>query len=116
MAAVGLEQGMCQWQQPFAEAVGEQAVVADAHEAPGQDMEEEAAQELHGFQSHAGLLVAVSVVPPDETDLLSIEGQQAMVGDGHAMGVAAEVAQHMGRAAEGRFGVNEPLLPGEFRG
>src|ERR1035437_3161831 len=33
-----------------------------------------------------------------------------MVRDGDAVGVATEIAQHMGRAAEGRLGIDEPFL------
>jgi hypothetical protein len=35
----------------------------------------------------------VGIVTPLETDPLSVEGHEAMVGYGHAMGVAAEIAQ-----------------------
>jgi len=35
LVALGGEQFMCQRQQAVTEAVGEQAVAADAHEAPG---------------------------------------------------------------------------------
>lgn len=104
------QQGACQRQQLLAEAVRQQAVVADADEAFGQDMQEEAAQELPGFESHDALPVAVGIIAPAETDLLSIEGGEAMVGDGHAVGITAEIAQHMSRAAEGRLGVNEPFF------
>ncbi len=31
-----------------------------------------------------------------------------MVGDGHAMGVAAEIVQHIGGATEGRLQVHDP--------
>ena len=33
-----------------------------------------------------------------------------MVGDGHAMGVAAQILQHVFGAAEGAFGVDHPIL------
>ncbi len=34
-----------------------------------------------------------------------------MVGDGDAMRIARQVMQHMLRAAEGRFGIDDPVLP-----
>src|ERR1035437_4260110 len=113
LAALGREELVCQRQEPFAEAVGEQAIVADAHESPGQHMQEEAAQELHCGEGHDALLVSVRIIPPAEAYPLSVEGQQAMVGYGHAVGVAAEVAQDMGRSAEGRLGIDEPSLAGQ---
>jgi len=33
-----------------------------------------------------------------------------MVGDGHAMGVTAEIVEHIFGAAEGWFGVNDPVF------
>ena len=51
-AALRSEQGARQGQQLFSETVRQQAVVADAHETPGQDMEEEAPQELDGTEGH----------------------------------------------------------------
>ncbi len=34
-----------------------------------------------------------------------------MVGDGHAMGVAAQVLQHIGGTTKGAFQVHHPVLP-----
>ena len=34
-----------------------------------------------------------------------------MVGDGYAMGIAAEILEHIFGAAEGRFGVDDPIFP-----
>src|ERR1035438_929675 len=110
LASLFGEQCACQGQQLFAEAVGEQAIAANAHEAFWQYMQEKAAEEVDRVESHDLLLAAVGIIAPEETDVLSVEGGDAVVGDGHAMGVAAEVAQHMFGAAEGRFGVNVPVL------
>jgi hypothetical protein len=33
-----------------------------------------------------------------------------MIGDGHAMGVAAEIAQHLHRTTEGGFGIDDPVV------
>ena len=37
-----------------------------------------------------------------------------MVGDGHAMGVAAQILQHIFRATEGTFQVDHPVLSIEW--
>ena len=92
------------------EAVGEQSEVADAHEASGQHVEEEAAQELCSRKRHDALLAAMGIVFPAQADALSVEGQQAVIGNGDAMGVAAQVAEHMCGSAEGRLGIHDPLL------
>ena len=49
-------------------AIGEEAEVADAHEAARKHVEQEAAQELIDGQSHEPLLVAVSGIAPAECD------------------------------------------------
>ena len=70
-------------------AVGEEAEVADADQAFGQDMDEKAAQELLGGNGHDLVLAAVSIVSPAEGDAMVLESHEAMVGDGDAMGIAA---------------------------
>src|SRR5579863_5363007 len=99
-----------QGQQLFAEAVGQQAIAADADEAFWQNMQEEAAEEVHGVESHDALLAAVGIIAPEEADALPVEGGDAVVADGHAVGVAAEVAQHMLGSAEGRLSMDVPVL------
>lgn len=65
----------------LSKAVGEQSVVADAHEAFGQDVEEGAAQELCGIDTHGALLVAVGRVSPAEGGMFAVEAEQALIGD-----------------------------------
>ena len=45
-----------------------------------------------------------------EDDLVVIDGKEAVVGDGDAMGVTAEITQHLLGSAHGLFGVYDPLL------
>ncbi len=90
--------------------VGEEAEVADAHEAAWQQVEQEAAQELFDSQSHDPLLVAVGGVAPSESDVALGKSNQPAVGNGDAMGVGAEIAQHMFRPAERPFGVDDPVV------
>jgi len=40
-----------------------------------------------------------------------VEGNEAVVGDGDAMGVAAEIAEHVMGTAERWFGIDHPVLP-----
>ena len=42
--------------------------------------------------------------------MLLLEVQQAMIGDGHAMSVAAEIAQHLQGPTEGLLGVDDPVV------
>ena len=56
------------------------------------------------------MLATVGVILPAEGDALLVEGQQAMIGDGHAMGVAAEIAQHLHGTTEGGLGIDDPVV------
>ena len=72
-------------------------------------------QEVYGVEGHDALLAAVGIIAPEEADALAVEGGDAVVGDGHAMGVAAKVAQHMFGAAEGRLGMDVPVVAFQLR-
>jgi len=91
--------------------VRHEAEVADAVETVGQDMEEEPADELSRLQPHHLGRAAIVIVLPGEGDMGLVEGDEAGVGDGDAMGVAAEIGEHLGGAAEGLLGVNDPVDP-----
>jgi len=92
-------------------AAGEQAIVADAMEACGQHVHEEAADELvDGERHHLVALAAFEpVVLPLEGDALVVACEQAAIGDGNAMGVAGEIAQDFLRPAEGALAVDSPV-------
>ena len=77
-------------------------------------MQEEAAQEVHRVEGHDALLAAVGIIAPAEADALAVEGGDAVIRDGHAVGVAAEVAQNLFGAAEGRLRVDIPFLAAEL--
>jgi hypothetical protein len=71
-------------------AAGEQAVMANAVEAVGQHMDEEAADELAGRERHD--LVARrpigAIILVLEGDAVAVAGDQPAVGDGDAVGIA----------------------------
>jgi hypothetical protein len=72
------------------------------------------AQELIGGNGHDFVLAAVGIVLPTEGDALVFEIHQAMVGDGDAMGVAGEIVENMVGTAEGRLGIDDPVLLAEL--
>ncbi len=82
----------------------------DTNQALGQDMDQEAPQELVCGESHDLLLAAASVVFPAEGNALSVEADEAMVGDGDAVRVAGEIVENMLGSAEGWLGIDDPLL------
>ena len=52
----------------------------------------------------------MGIILPAKSNLILCESHEAVVGDGHAMGVAGEIAEHMMRTAEGWLGVDDPVL------
>ena len=105
-----LEKAETKWKQFRAPPVCEETEVANAHEAARQEMKQEATQELIDRQSHDPLAIVLSGISPSESNAAVSEGKQSVVGDGDAMGVGAEIAQHVFWAAEGRLGVDDPIL------
>lgn len=81
-------------------AIGEEAVMADAVESVRQGMQEKAADELVGFERHHLVDGAPSVVLPSEADLAVGQRDQATVGNGDTMGVAAQIGQHLFGSAD----------------
>ncbi len=73
-------------------------------------MEQEAAQELLRIERHHSLLISVSIILPAKSNLVMLESHEAMVGDGYAMGIASEIAEHMMGTAERGLGVDDPVL------
>jgi len=118
-----IEQALTERQESSTPAIGQEPERADADKAAGQDMEQEAAQELFRTERHHSLLITVGIILPAESNLIMLESHEAVVGDGHAMGVAGEIAEHMMRTAEGRvtgnltvsgtksFKIDHPLDP-----
>jgi len=99
----------------------QEAVVANLVEAPRQHVLQVTTQEFLGRQSHgfplasAGMLIA-------EAHGSVVQGEEPVVGDGDAMHVAPEIAQHFARPVEGRSAEDDPfpvpyllgkLFPGE---
>jgi hypothetical protein len=52
----------------------------------------------------------VSGVTPTKGDLAVIKRNQSVVGDGDAVGVTAEVVEHILRTTERWFGVGDPMF------
>ena len=89
--------------------MAEKTVVAKALEAFGQDMQQEAANELVRLQRQGFLPGLVAIILVAKTDLAVVDVEQAMVGDGHAVGITPQVIQDLFGTSERWFGVNHPL-------
>ncbi|NRP75488.1 hypothetical protein ILFOPFJJ_06411 [Ensifer psoraleae] len=84
--------------------------MADAVETVGQAVEQEAADELVRCQRHRARGIVVAVVAPAEGHAGGVSADEAAVGDGDAMGIAAEIGEHPFGRSERRLGIGDPAL------
>jgi hypothetical protein len=105
------QQTLTAGQEFCAMAIGQESEGADTDKAAGKNMQQETSQELLRGERHHSLGITVCIVLPAEGNLVMLEGHETMVGNGHPMGVAGEIAQHMMGTAEGWFGIDDPVLP-----
>lgn len=89
---------------------GEIAEVADADKTSGKHMLAKAAQELGSGKSHDALLIPVCIVSPSEGHAMTVEAKQPLIADGHAMGIAAKIAQHAFGFTKSGLGIDDPVL------
>lgn len=108
-----VESSEAQRQENSAPSIGEDAEVADADEALREQVKQEATEKLITREGHRLLPIVVGRVAPAKGNLAVRECDQAMVGDGDAMSVAAEILQHIFGSAEGWFGVDDPVFAEE---
>jgi len=91
--------------------------VADAVKALGQHVHQEPPDELVRGERHrlppAGPVGAV--VLPAERDAVAIGRDQTAIGDGDAVGIAREIAQHLLRPGERVLGVDHPFASAQRR-
>jgi hypothetical protein len=103
------EQLAAQRQLVSAMTVAEPAAVTEAHEARGQEVEGEAADELRSFERHDSWLVVVASIPSAARDVPRFEVAYAMMGDGDLVGVTAEILEHLRGTPEGGVSIDDPF-------
>lgn len=84
--------------------------MADFAESAGQDVHKETADEFHGVQGHDFLLIPMGVIPSEEGDLAIFQGENAVVGDGDAVGITTQIRDDFFSGAKGRLAVDDPLF------
>lgn len=91
--------------------VGDKAEVMHAVEAVGKQVQEKPPDELVRMKAH-DLLAITSIAPiilPSEGNMVVIKFDDAAVGDSDAMGVSAEVGEHLVRTAKRRLCIDDPF-------
>ena len=69
--------------------------MTDTAKAVREHVHQEAANELSGFERHDLALVAGPVVLPAEADAPITAVDETTVGDGHAMGITAQIIEDL---------------------
>src|SRR3989440_4265693 len=91
--------------------IGEEAIVTDAMKSVGQDMDQEAADELVRVERHK-LIASVALGPvilPFESDALAGEGDEPAVGNSSAVCVAGKVGEDGVGSAKRSLGIDDPF-------
>src|SRR5260370_28299937 len=74
-----------------------------------QGVQQEAANELVALKCHDLRLAVMAIIVPAEGNRGIGHAEEAGVGDGDAVGVAAEIGQYLSRSAEGWLGIDHPV-------
>ena len=92
------------------ERLAKKAEVTDAHEAIRQDVKQEAADEFVGIKEHRFFSIPIFSISVAQGDLAVFDVEDAVIGERHAVGVAAEIVEHGLWRTERLFGVDDPAL------
>ena len=77
-------------------------------------MKKEPADKLVGPEGHSLLTVMVGIIPPEERNLAVLEGEDAVITDGDAVGISTKVLKGPLGAIEWGFAVDDPWFPVEM--
>jgi len=91
-------------------SVGQKTEMTDAHEALREDMEQKTANKLLGIQSHRFFSIPVSSISVAQGHFAVFDFKDTVVGQGHTMGVAAEVIKHGLWGTERLFCIDDPAF------
>ena len=109
----GRQQSSAERQQHTAASIGQKAEVANAREAPRENVFQETAEELFVSQGHRSPLAATGIVFPEERHVGVGEVDEPMIRDRDTMSVSGQIVQNMFRATEGALGIDHPVLSKE---
>lgn len=98
---------LCQFD--LSAAIGEEAEVADAHEALGEDMQQKPPDQFLARQAHELMPVMVSIVSVTQFDLLVLDADDAPIMERNFAAITAEIINDPLRSLQIGFGVNHPV-------
>ena len=89
--------------------------MSETHEAAGQHMQEEAADKFVRVERYSLDTIALTTITRGKADAPITHVEDPMVGNGDAMGIAADIVQDVCRTCQGRLGVDDPVFSIELR-
>jgi hypothetical protein len=92
-----------------AATVGQKPVVANTHEAVGQHVLQEAADEFVMVELQDFVLVVIAIVLVTEANMVLIHGEESVVVDGDLVGVTGKIGDDGLGALEVGLGIDHPL-------
>lgn len=94
----------------FSQTVGQVAVTSDSYEAPGEHMQQEAAEKLVILDRDGSTPTFSAIVFCGESDASFFVGDEASIGKGRFVGISCQVFENLLRTSERRFRVDHPLV------
>ena len=84
--------------------------MTDAHKALRQDMEEKTPDEFLGIKRQGLLSISIFAISITQGDFSVFDLQNTIIGERHAVGVAAEIVENGLRRTEKLLGIDHPIL------
>ena len=100
--------------EPRAAAVTEKTVVPNADKRAWEHVSEKPTHEIMSVDGHQAFAVSVLAVAITESHLAVVEMDDAAVGDGDAVRIASEIAEHLLGTGHRRLAVDHPLSSGRL--
>ena len=97
--------------------IGQQAVMANAMETVGQNVQQEPAHELLGRERHCllpGTPLGAVILPAKRHPIL-VERDQPTIRDRHPVRIARQIGEHRCRTGKRTFGIDHPFAGSERR-
>jgi hypothetical protein len=84
--------------------------MSETHEAAGQHMQEEAADKFVRVERYSLDTIALTTITIGKADAPITHVEDPMVGNGDAMGIAADIVQDVCRTCQRSLGVDDPVF------
>ena len=88
----------------------QQTVMTDALEATRQNVLQEAGDEFGARNVHGPFRAALRIAAHAQGHGVISDAEDALIGDGHSMGITTQIFQHLRRSAHWLLGIDHPVM------